>query len=115
MRYVLFILLTLGLYKPVHGQKTQKIIREDKKIDQNCFYHAKYTPDERRKIYPFSVSDTVKLVSYRYHDNNYPVRVNMVIKDSLVEEIILSKSQVNQFTDILTYGTDPTVDDFPRE
>jgi len=102
MRHSIFILLALGLAEVGQGQTPPGVtIKEDKNLDKNCFYRGKYSEEERMRMYPFSISDTVKLVSFRYHKKNCPVRENTIITDSLLEEVILTKSQLNQFTDVL--------------
>ena len=102
MRCSIFLWLIVGFVKVGQGQTPPiAVIQGVKNLDENCFYRGKYSEKERRRMYPFNVSDTVKLVSFRYHKNNYPVRGNTVITDSLFEEIILTKSEVNQFTDVL--------------
>jgi len=77
------------------------VINSDEMIEENCFYRVNYSEEQRLKMYPFNVSDTVVLVSFRYHKNNYPIRENSIITDSLFQKLILTISQVNQFTDVL--------------
>jgi hypothetical protein len=102
MRCILLLVIALVLGIAGQGQSPPgPVINSDKQLDKNCLYRLKYSPDERLKIYPFSVSDTVRLVSFRYHKNNYPMREDKVVADSLIEDVILTKAQINQLTDVL--------------
>jgi hypothetical protein len=76
------------------------------RIDENCIYRNKYSETERLKFYPFNVADTIKLISFRYHDNNYPVDKEHIITDSLVEQKVLDREEVARLTDIL-YNNGP--------
>jgi hypothetical protein len=50
--------------------------------------------------YPFNESETIKLVSFRYHRHNYPFKNDSLITDSLIEQNTLNKTEVNSLTDI---------------
>lgn len=52
-------------------------------------------------FYPFGAVDTVKLVSFRFHRNNYPIRRDSLLIDSLIEVKTLTKNQIIKLTDIL--------------
>ena len=67
----------------------------------NCFYKPKYSAKQRTLFYPFNSTDTIKLVSFRYHRHNYPIIKDSVIVDSLVEIKVLTKPEINKLTDIL--------------
>lgn len=71
------------------------------KGDANCIYKAKLNAAQRKKIYPFNIADTVKLVSFHYHRKNYPVTKDSLITDSLIEVRTLSKQGIDSLTDIL--------------
>jgi len=106
MRHALLILLTVVLVKTSHGQSSPGThLKKSKGLDENCMYVGKYSLEERLKIYPFSIADTVKLVSFRFHDNSCPVKKDSVNADSLIEEVLLTKTQINNFTDILYNNT----------
>ena len=73
--------------------------------DRDCVHRNLYTETQRSHFFPFNVADSVKLVSFRYHNNNYPVRKDHIISDSLIEQRLLTKSEVNQLTDLIyNYG-----------
>lgn len=106
MRYTLLILLTIAFARTGQGQSPHGAhIKKPNGLDENCMYVGKYSQEERMKKYPFSVADTVKLVSFRYHDNVCPVKKDSIVIDSLIEQVTLTKSQINQFTDILYNNT----------
>lgn len=106
MRYTVLILLTVGLVTTCQSQSPLGAHpKKPKGLDENCIYSGEYTQEQRMKLYPFSIADTVKLVSFRYHDNSCPVKNDSVIIDSLIEQVLLTKSQINQFTDILYNNT----------
>lgn len=69
--------------------------------DDNCAYRTRHTEEERRMFYPFNIASTVKLVSFRYHKNDYPISEHGIVKDSLVEQQALNHDQVIALTDIL--------------
>jgi hypothetical protein len=47
------------------------------------------------------MADTVKIVSFRHHKNNYPIKGNVIISDSLVEVKTLNQGELYQMTDII--------------
>src|ERR1700730_6408998 len=81
-----------------HPQKEEKF--EMPKGDLNCIYKFKYSIVQRNKFYPFNIADTIKLVSFHYHRNNYPIKSDTLIVDSLVEIKTLSMPEINILTDI---------------
>jgi hypothetical protein len=66
-----------------------------------CKYESIYTSEQRLKFYPFSVSDTIKLVSFKHHFRDYPINNGHIVYDSIVEQKILSSSDRDELTDIL--------------
>jgi len=72
--------------------------------DRDCVHRNIYTETHRSHFFPFNVADSVKLVSFRYHNNSYPIKKGYIINDSLIEQRLLTKSEVNQLTDII-YNT----------
>lgn len=93
------ILLLYGMTLESKAQKQQTVLVMSGNL--NCHYKAKYTAKQRRTFYPFSIADTVKLVSFRFNKNNIVVRKDSVLKDSLIEVKTLNSSQVEKLTDIL--------------
>ncbi|HRH47313.1 MAG TPA: hypothetical protein PLP23_01105 [Panacibacter sp.] len=71
------------------------------KGDPGCVYKPKYSETERNKFYPFNIADTIKLVSFRNHRNNCPIKGDMVLVDSLIEIKTLTKADINNLTDLL--------------
>lgn len=67
----------------------------------NCLYKNKFSAEKRKKNYPFNIADTVKIVSFRYHFNNYPIDSNTFITDSLIDIRTLNESEVDVMTDII--------------
>lgn len=102
MKHLLLLLLVISLYLRATAQKPEKELSPLKlKGALTCFYKQKYTVSERNKFYPFSISDTIKIVSFRFHRQNYPIKGDSVLTDSLIEVRVLTKSAVNTMTDIL--------------
>ena len=103
MKCTVLLLLAFSLLKSLQGQSPPGPVLKEPKggVDDNCVYRNKYTESQRRKIYPFDVSDTIKLVSFRSHNNENPVRKGQVIEDSLIEHRVLSKEEIARLTDIL--------------
>lgn len=92
---ILFI-ISLNL---VSGQKnidTSKTLYGD-----DCVYKQKYSAFKRSKIYPFDVADSIKLISFRQHRNNYPIKGDSIIADSLIEIKKILRSSIDTLTDIL--------------
>jgi hypothetical protein len=73
----------------------------DPKGNLNCFYKPKYSEVQRNQFYPFNIADTIKLISFRYHRHNYPIKGDTLLIDSLIEVKVLSKTEINKLTDIL--------------
>jgi hypothetical protein len=87
----LLTLTTLG--------RTQEVLKT--KDDKACFYKKKYSHTDRMKFYPFNSYPNVKLVSFRYHKNDYPIKPGIVMSDSILESIQLDDTEVAKLTDIL--------------
>ena len=96
---LLFILFSFT----VNGQTTPPIHAPNSKVgmDQNCIYNNKYSESQRLGFYPLNISDTVKLISFRYHINDYPVQKGHLVKDSILEISVLNKTEINRLTNIL--------------
>ncbi len=101
MKLLVFIVSTLGSSICGYAQSPPGAPPEGAGFDKTCVYRRKFSESERLKFYPFSVADTIKLISFRYHDNNYPISKEHITNDSLVEEKTLSKEEVAKLTDIL--------------
>lgn len=79
-------------------------LAQDTTCYECCVHRNKYNEKERLKFYPFNVADTIKLVSFRYHWNNYHFSDSGLTRDSLIETHVLTKYETNSVTDIL-YNT----------
>jgi hypothetical protein len=102
MRLFLTILFVLGSLSVLNAQHSNKQMKMPKpKGDLNCYYKSKYSADERNKFYPFNSADIIKLVSFRYHKNNYPIGKNGLAIDSLIESKTLTNEDISNLTDIL--------------
>lgn len=66
-----------------------------------CIYSKRFSDTARLQLYPFSEYLTIKLVSYRYHGDNSPIKGDRVIEDSLIEKVTLSKKDILALTDVL--------------
>ena len=99
--FIIFFLIAASL--SAFGQKAYKeyVIKEVKGADDNCVYLPKYSPSKRRNFYPFNDADTIKLVSFRHHEDNYPIKGNAITSDSLFEQKVLAKQEIDELTDIL--------------
>jgi hypothetical protein len=96
-------LVSILFVASVNGQTTPRIItpRSKEGMDENCVYNNKYSESHRLGFYPLNVSDTIKLISFRYHKNDYPVQRGHLVYDSILEMKILTKTDINKLTDIL--------------
>jgi hypothetical protein len=102
MKYLIFTSLLLFLRRTADAQSAPPaVIHERKGVDENCVYKKKYSETQRLKFFPFNVADTVMLVSFRYHRNNYPIDQHGISYDSLIEKRVLNKAEIAQLTDIL--------------
>ena len=101
-KHSFFIFFLVGQLQNVTGQNNAESVNLPKpKGDPNCIYTSKYSEIQRSQFYPFNITDTIKLVSFRYHFENYPIKVDTVSIDSLIEVNSLTKSEVSKLTDIL--------------
>lgn len=102
MRPLIIILFIVGLIQSLAAQTTVEKVKVQKpKGDLNCVYKPKYSPTKRSQFYPFNISDTIKLVSFRYHRHNYPIKGDTLSIDSLTEIRTLTRVEINTLTDIL--------------
>lgn len=81
------------------AQKTEQVF--EAKGDLGCNYKKVYSSVERQKFYPFSDFDIIKIVSFRHHIKEIPVRKDSVVVDSILEEKYLTKNDAGDLTDIL--------------
>ncbi|MES2777286.1 MAG: hypothetical protein V4722_24120 [Bacteroidota bacterium] len=111
MRPLILITFLIGCLKNVRGQKVENQVELPRlKGNFNCIYKPKYSPAQRKKFYPFKIAATIKLVSFRYHNDNSPFKNDTLLTDSLVEVKSLTKTEVDGLTDILYnnfYKTQP--------
>lgn len=95
---ILFLVL-LFFSQVVFAQKTEHAVEPKGNLD--CFYKKVYSATQRNQFYPFSASDSIELVSFRYHFKNIPVRKDSILVDSILEKKYLTKQDILKFTDIL--------------
>jgi len=102
MRPLILILFIVGQIQSLTAQTTVEKVKLPKpKGDLSCVYKAKHSSTQRSQFYPFNISDTIKLVSFRYHRHNYPIKGDTLLIDSLTEIKALTKSEIINLTDIL--------------
>ena len=102
MKYLVFMLFFVGCLADVMAQGEIERVKVLKaKGNLNCVYKPKFSVSKRSQFYPFNNTDTVKLVSLRYQRNNYPIKLDTVYVDSLIEVRILTVNEREQLTDIL--------------
>jgi len=102
MKSFLTLLTSLVVFRSVYGQGSPcAVIRGTKGVDESCIYKRKYSEAERLKFYPFNLADTIMLVSFRYDHDIYPLDQHQFLYDSLIEKRVLSKTEIEQLTDIL--------------
>ena len=100
MRSVILLIIFAGSVQLASTQPNGSDTKPHKqKGNLNCVYIQKYSAAERNGFYPFN-SDTIKLISFRYHASNYPIKGDTVLVDSLIDIKTLKKGQTNQLTDI---------------
>jgi hypothetical protein len=92
---IMRVLLIIILFSFSIASQAQKL------CDDCCLYKEKYLAQQRLHFYPFNVADIIKIVSFRYHWDNYHFSDSGLTRDSLVESITLSHKQVDSLTDIL--------------
>lgn len=71
------------------------------KGDENCRCINTYSAKRRLTFYPFSIANTIQLVSFRFNKSNVAVRKDSILADSLIEIKVLTQAQVDKLTDIL--------------
>lgn len=81
------------------GNRPPKLFKPES--DKNCVYKFKYAIAQRNQFYPFNITNTIQLVSFRYHPGNYPIRKDTLIVDSLIEVKTLTQQEVNNLTNTL--------------
>jgi hypothetical protein len=93
--------LFLALFVLTSNAQEKRIPLLTQKGDLNCRYINKYSEQKRLQFYPFNISDTIKLVSFRYHMDKSPINKDSLVTDSLLEIKTLKPYEVNKVTDIL--------------
>jgi hypothetical protein len=105
MRPLYFILLLFGFLDSCStAMRKQGPTHDDglnKDVDENCYYNLKYDVSKRLSFYPFSVADSVVLVSFRHQLDNYPIKGDRIVADSLIQRKHLSNAAIEELTDIL--------------
>src|SRR4030095_4868593 len=84
--------------------------QSEPKGDPTCIYKDRYPAEQRRGSYPFSKADSIVFISYRFHENNIPVKKDDVVQDSIIEMRWIFKEEIDELTDILYnnfYTTQP--------
>src|SRR5262245_45615325 len=100
MRSVILLIFFAGNVQRGSTQTHAGDVKPQKqKGNLNCFYKQKYSSAQRSGFYPFN-SETIKLVSFRYHASNYPIKGDAILVDSLIDMKTLTTAQINQLTDI---------------
>lgn len=97
MRFLLAFLLVFS--QILYAQKTEEVFEAKGNLD--CFYKKVYSATQRNEFYPFAASDSIELVSFRYHFKNIPVRKDSIVVDSILEKKYLTKQDIMKLTDIL--------------
>ncbi len=98
------VLIIVAGFQYVSAQKNLRKIFSGvntNKGDLNCVYRHKYSAKHRSSLYPFSNSEVIKIVSFRYSRNQCPISDTTVKEDSLIETKTLTKLQIDSLTDIL--------------
>jgi hypothetical protein len=93
--------LFLALFVLASNAQEKRIPVLIPKGDLNCRYINKYSEQKRLQFYPFNISDTIKLVSFRYHMDKSPIHKDSLVTDSLLEIKTLNPYEINKLTDIL--------------
>ena len=102
MKYIIILIILFGNFIFVSGQNKSDIEKVPKlKGDLSCTYISKYSSTKRLHFYPFNVSDSIKLVSFRHHKHDYPIKGDSLVLDSIVEIVTLSSKDIDKLTDIL--------------
>ena len=99
MKFIGLLLLVLGT-RLAFAQEKEPPPPSDLSAHK-CVYKNTFSDSARLTLYPFSTYRTVRLVSFRFHPNNLPVGDSKFERDSLVQDVALSKKQLLQLTDIL--------------
>ena len=99
MKFIGLLLLVLGT-RLAFAQEKEPPSPSDLSAHK-CVYKNTFSDSARLTLYPFSTYRTVRLVSFRFHPNNLPVGDSKFERDSLVQDVALSKKQLLQLTDIL--------------
>jgi hypothetical protein len=97
---VILIILSGFTYGCLAQKKNPSVAKSKLKQALDCQYINKYPAIERNKFYPFNVADSIKLISFRHQKNNYPIKGNTLIEDSIIEMKALTRSDIEELTDI---------------
>lgn len=87
-------------------KKLSKIPAHQTVVSDQCIYQNKFTTDQRRKIYPFNIIDSIALISFKHDDSYYArnftkVNYDLIIRDSIFEYQRLDSGNIDTLTDIL--------------
>ena len=98
---VVIVLITLFFSLPSLSQQKHEIGPSPPGRIMDCLYDRKYTDSIRKTFYPFNQYKKIQLVSFRFHQNNSPIKINSIEQDSLIESKVLTEGEINILTDIL--------------
>jgi len=102
MKKLILVSFIISLSQIVNAQASIEQIKIPKlKGDLSCFYKSKYSEAERNRFYPFNISTTIKIVSFRHHRLNYPINGDSLLVDSLIEIKTLTKADKSKLTNII--------------
>jgi hypothetical protein len=102
MKKLILITLIISLLQIVKAQTSIEQIKIPKlKGNLSCFYKPVYAEAERNRFYPFNISATIKICSFRHHRLNYPIKGDSLLVDSLLEIKTLTKADKSKLTDII--------------
>ena len=104
--FICILSLSQSMGQHLHGEpRTKKQFKEEKE-NHNCIETSKYTPEERRKFYPFDTSTVIKIVSFdNLGDSAFahvlPIKNAEIDFSKITENKTLNSEQIDALTNIL--------------
>lgn len=69
--------------------------------DQQCYHNGGLSKKERLSIYPFNSAKKTRAISFNVNYVDLPIKDKQLIRDYIIDNIVLTETQIDNFTDIL--------------
>ena len=98
---ILLIMVALTTRCKQSKEMRPPAISDRSNSDQKCYHNGKLSVEERKAIHPFGISQSVEIISFSSKLMKAPIIGDSIVRNQVIESVVLSEDQVNELTDIL--------------